>query len=193
MSLQDYTSLASAALSGGMLLVWMVYAWLFFQEFQRRRSAVIFIHEAGGGRPESRCLLVNLSQEPVHVLCSLAVCDGSSMRLQNTSDQDQLSIVQQAKQGPLRAGDSLLLGSFEKISRELDRIVTQRTCRKSQLVEIRVAVIHGFREWPVGARRSFRIDEDTRRVTPDMAITEQLHSRRQAREVRRWLDDCRDP
>ena len=97
MSLQDYTSLASVAVSGGMLLVWMVYAWLFFQEFQRRRSAVIFIHEVGGGRPESRCLLVNLSREPVHVLCSLAVC-GNSMRLQNTSNQDQLSIMRQARE-----------------------------------------------------------------------------------------------
>ena len=193
MSLQDYTSLASVAVSGGMLLVWMVYAWLFFQEFQRRRSAVIFIHEAGGGRPESRCLLVNLSQEPVHVLCSLAVCDGSSMRLQNSNQQDQLSVVQQAKQGPLRAGDSLLLGSFEKISRELDRVGTQRTRRKSQLIEIRVAVIHGFREWPVGARRSFHIEEETRRVIPEMPTTEQLHTKRQSREVRCWLDDCRDP
>ena len=193
MSLQDYTSLASVAVSGGMLLVWMVYAWLFFQEFQRRRSALIFIHEADGGRPESRCLLVNLSQEPVHVLCSLAVCDGSSVRLQNTGQQDQLSIVQQAKQGPLKAGDSLLLGSFEKISRELDRVGTPRSRRNSQLIEIRVAIIHGFREWPVGARRSFRIEEDTRRVTPDGPTTEQLHSKRQARKVRRWLRDCRDP
>lgn len=192
MSLQDYTSLASVAVSAGMLLVWMVYAWLFFQEFQRRRSAVIFIHEAGGGRPESPCLLVNLSQEPVHVLCSLAVRDGISMRLQNTAEQDKLSVVQQAKQGPLRSGDSLVLGSFENISRELDRVGTQRTRRKPQLIEIRVAVIHGFREWPVGARRSFQIEVDTHRVIPHTPTTEQLHSQRQAREVRQWLDDCHD-
>lgn len=193
MSLQDYTSLASVTVSAGMLLVWVVYAWLFFQEFQRRRSAVIFIHEAGGGRPDSRCLLVNLSQEPVHVLCSLAVSDGISMRLQSTTEQDKLSVVQQAKQGPLRSGDSLVLGSFEKISRELDRVGKRQARHKPQLIEIRVAVIHGFREWPVGARRSFRIEVDSRRVTPNMPTTEQLRSQQQAREVRRWLDDCRDP
>lgn len=194
MSLQNYISLASVAISAGMLLIWTVYAWLFFQEFQRRRSAVIFIHEAGGGRPDSSCLLVNLSEEPVHVLCSLAVRDGTSMRLhlQDSSEADGLSVMQRAKQGPLKAGDSLILGSFETISRELDRIAPQ-TGRESQLIEIRVAVMHGFREWPVGARRCFRVEEETRRVAPTMSITEQLHSHRHSREVRQWLDNCRDP
>ena len=190
--LQQYANLISAFASTGMLIIWTIYAWLFYQEFRRQRGAELFIHEAGGGKPDSACLLVNLSKEPVHILCSLATRNGATVRLRNTQNLDNLPATQRAKQGPLQAGESMTLGSFETICRQLG-VTSENSSSESVLViEVRVAAIHGFRQWPVGARRRFRLENRARKVTPAMRTTEQLHSRKRGHEVQRWIETCHD-
>ncbi len=189
--LTRYAEVISASASVGMLFIWSLYAWLFYQEFLRQRGCRLFIHEAGGGSPQSACLLVNLSKEPVHIICSIASRDGASIRLRDTTDSPDISPVQQSKQGPLAAGSSMMLGSFESICGQLDD-AGSREGDEDTSVDIRVAVLHGFRTWPIGARRRFRVEKNLRWVTPDEHETEQLRSRRQSGIVRGWLDECDD-
>lgn len=175
-----------------MLIVWTFYAWLFYEGFRRHRAAELFVHEAGGGTTGSDCLLVNLGKEPVHVVCSMAFRDGAAARLHDTSEERGLPAVQRSKQGPVQVGSSLTLGSFESICRQLDEVAEPSAEPDSQLIEVRVAAIHGFTDWPIGARRCFRVDRDASRVIPTSHMTEQLRSRDRAREVRAWIDACHD-
>ncbi|MEX2494798.1 MAG: hypothetical protein WD448_01850 [Woeseia sp.] len=191
--LQNNAPLVSAAASVGMFVVWTFYAWLFYDGFRRQRAAQLVIHEAGGGRTGSTCLLVNLGQEPVHVLCSMAFRDGAGARLHDTSGGEDLPAIEQAKQGPLQVGASLTLGSFEGICRQLDDVARPPAQDDGgYLVEVCVAAVHGYTEWPIGARRRFSVDLSSSRVVPTSHMTEQLRSRRSASEVQSWVDECHD-
>lgn len=188
--LKNHAQVISALASSGMLLIWATYAWLFYQEFRRQRGSLLFIHEAGGEEPGSDCVLVNLSQEPVHVLCTMAASDSETVRLRDTQDNGDAHPLQRAKQGPLQSGESLLLGSFQTICGELK--LGQNKSGENEDFEIRVAAIHGFREWPVGARRRFRLSAGDSRVAPLAEHTTQMRSKRQANEIRQWLTNCHD-
>lgn len=190
--LRENAPLLSALGTCGMFLIWAVYASLFYLEFRRRRWPQLFLHEAGGGATGSTCLLVNLGREPVHVLCSMAACDGVQARLHDTSGRDGLPSVQRAKQGPLEAGKSLTLGSFDDIRREIDAASNAPPEKRDYVVDVRVAAINGDASWPVGASRRFCIDVHGGRVMPQTPTTRQLHSKRQSAEVQRWVDGCYD-
>lgn len=191
--LQQHANVISALASTGMMLIWVVYAWLFYQEFRRQRGAHLFIQATGDRQRGSSCLLVNLSSETVHVLGSLAAGDDAVVRLRDLSGRDNLSAAERAMLGPLGAGQAMDLGSFDDIRRELDDASRRDgDTRETAVIEIRVAAIHGFREWPVGARRRFRLDPSGR-VAPEGYFTEQLHSRHQAREVQEWVEASESP
>jgi hypothetical protein len=186
--LQQHAQVISALASTGMMLIWVVYAWLFYQEFRRQRAAQLFIQATGDEQCGATCLLVNLSRETVHVLGTLAADRDTVVRLRDLSGRGDVSPAQRAKLGPLGAGQAMDLGSFEDICRELSVQSKSADERGDDLsVEIRVAAIHGFREWPVGARRRFKV-EPSGRVVPEAHTTEQLRARRQGREVQGWVE-----
>lgn len=189
--LYQHADLVSAFASVGMLVIWAIYAWLFFKEFKRARGSLLFIHEAGGQTSSSSCMLVNLSKEPVHILCSLAACDGQTIRLRARKDDSNIGLVQETKQGPLNAGEALVLGSFDDLFSELG-LKDPAEEEDGHIVEVRVAAIHGFREWPVGARRRFELRGAANRIVPASIVTHQMRSKREAREVKEWVASCRD-
>lgn len=184
-------NVVSALASAGMLVIWSLYAWLFYQEFRRQRGSQLFIHEAGAEDLGSTCILVNLSKEPVHILCSMAAHGNHVVQLRDAEQGNGAGPVQRNKQGPLGMGESLELASFDQIRRELELTEGSDDQDFSQF-EIRVAAIHGFRQWPIGARRRFRIDHRSSKIWPMQEHTDQMRSKRQAAEVRRWIDGCRE-
>lgn len=181
----------SALASTGMLVIWSLYAWLFYQGYQRQRGSQLFIHEAGAEGPASTCMLVNLSKEPIHILCSIAARGDRIVQLRDTEQTEGLGPFQRNKQGPLGMGESMQLASFDKICRELDLTQESDDEQGFSHFEIRVAAIHGFREWPVGARREFRLDHRSSQIWPLQEHTEQLRSKRKAVEIRSWIEGCR--
>lgn len=189
MALQALAQILSAFASFGMLCVWAIYAWIFYHEFRRHRGALLFSHEAGSGDQNSECLLVNLSSEPVHVLCSLASAEEPSPRLCHLSGPEDVSVMERTKQRPLAPGGSMALGKFSDMRRRLSLSEDAKQDAEMTL-EVRVAAIHGFRHWPVGARRKFNLTEQ--RVTPESFTTDQLQSRHDKREVQGWLEYYRN-
>lgn len=212
----DNADLVANLASLAMLVVWAFYAVLFYREFQRQRRPFFVIHQAQGHGLDSTCLIVNLSREPIHVLCVMLMMHTDrgvfAQRIRNfrrpTRTAETGGDVQTAiKQGPLTAGAFLGLGSFEAM---LDAALDD-TLRESghwdedgrmpdlhdlvpevRELEIRLVALHGARESPVGAVRSFRMEWDDERVTiyPSMLLTRQMSSRRQTREVKQWFEDC---
>lgn len=200
-----------------MLAVWTFYAVLFYREFQRQRTPFFVIHQAQGHGLDSTCLVVNLSKEPVHVLCVMLVLHTTrgtfAQRLRNfrrvSRSLDSGVDVQTAiKQGPLTSGAFLGLGSFEAMLDAAAEDVLRRSGRwgspgeeldlhelvpELQQVEIRVIALHGAHERPVGASRWFQVrveEEDQVAIEPAVLLTRQMSSRSESRTVRQWLQDC---
>lgn len=201
--LRQNAPLLSAFASVGGFFIWTIYAILFYSELRYRRSPHIFIHAAGDGGSSTECLIINLSSEPVHVLCSLASRDDVAVQIQASSDQE-LPLKVRAKQGPLDTGESLSLGRFESIARELEDIadvVREREKREKrekreecdddeQQIDVRVAAIYGKSDLPIGATRRFIYNKGSSRIIPSMPHTEQKRSRRGSRLVSQWMEQC---
>lgn len=212
----EHTSLVASLATLLTAVVWTFYAVLFFREFARQRRPFFVIHQARGSGLDALCLLVNLSKEPVHVLCVLAVLHTrrgtlahrvqgfrSVARGAETGQDLRTSI----KQGPLASGAYLDLGSFEAMldaaAAELQRndngdvapgdpMDAYDIAREVQQLEIRVVALHSAHESPVGAWRSFGVYArgDEVAIEPAMLLTRQMASRAEARTVRAWLREC---
>lgn len=186
--LRQNAPLISAFAAVGSFFIWFIYAILFYSEFRYRRSHHLFIHAAGDGGANTECLIINLSSEPVHILCSLASQDHVAVQIQDPAEQE-LSIKVRSKQGPLEAGESLSLGRFENIAQALG-IGSKDSDKQEQHFEVRVAAIHGLKDQPIGASRGFLFNTDSSHVIPNMAYTQQKRSRRESREVKKWMEQC---
>lgn len=186
--LRENAPLISALAGVGSFFIWFIYAILFYSEFRYRRSPHLFIHAAGDGGANTECLIINLSSEPVHILCSLASQDNVAVQIQDPAEQD-LPIKVRSKQGPLDAGESLSLGRFESIAQALG-IGTRDSDKREQHLEIRVAAIHGLKDQPIGASRGFLYNTASSHVIANMAYTQQKRSRRGSREVKKWMEQC---
>jgi hypothetical protein len=171
----------------------------------------MLIHQTRGLGPDTHCLLVNLSQDIIHIQCVRAAAVGTNGEnslplgsgLSGLSDERELGPLELEnviRQGPLAQGQFLRLGSFEEI---LEKLVNQTPGEEEQwlgaaaaagvsTVEIRVAAVYGDSDRSVGARRRFRLESrgDSLRVRPVDTYTEQLFSRRQRRLAERWLRQC---
>jgi hypothetical protein len=120
--LVDNAALVANLASLAMLGVWTFYAVLFYREFQRQRRPFFVIHQAQGHGLDSTCLVVNLSREPIHVLCVLLMVHTDrgvfAQRIRNfrrpaRTPETGGDVQTMIKQGPLTAGAFLGLGSFE--------------------------------------------------------------------------------
>jgi hypothetical protein len=192
-ALRQNAQVISALASVGGFLIWATYALLFYRGFRRQRSSHIFIHAAGDGGPGTECLVINLSPEPVHILCSIATSENQAVQIQ-APDSESVPIKARVKQGPLETGESLCLGKFDDIFHSLlhpqEQEKEQEDDANEQTLEIRVAAIHGLDDKPIGATRSFIFMRDKRCVIPAIPYTVQKRSRRQAREVKQWMEQC---
>lgn len=215
--LVENAALVANLASLAMLAVWTFYAVLFYREFQRQRTPFFVIHQAQGHGLDSTCLVVNLSKEPVHVLCVMLILHTTrgtfAQRLRNfrrvSRESDSGRDVQTAiKQGPLTSGAFLGLGSFEAMLDAAVENVLRRSghwgapgeeldlhelIHELRQVEVRVIALHGAHERPVGATRKFQVhieEEDQVAIEPAVLLTRQMASRAERRIVRQWLQDC---
>lgn len=206
--LKNNSNLISTLTTLATLVVWTVWLQLMYSDYRRRRQPRIVIHQTQGIGPESHCLLVNLSQEVIHVQCVRAAAVGkeseSSLPLGSVADSAKdlgpLELENVIRQGPLAQGQFILLGSFEEI---LERLVDQSPEEGRQwlssaamhgvhTVEIRVAAIYGESAGSVGARRRFLLNakEEELGVRPANLYTEQLYTRRKKKIAEQWLRQC---
>lgn len=197
------------------LVVWTFYLVLFYREFRRQRTPFLVIHQAHGHGLDATALVVNLSKEPVHVLCAMLVLHTTrgtfAQQLHDfrrmPRESDPRDVQTAIKQGPLTSGAFLGLGSFESMLNAATREVLPRSDRKNRSgedldlsvlvrelreLEVRVVVLHGAHARPVGASRTFHVhvEGDEIAVEPAILLTRQLVSRSDRRVVQDWLQDC---
>ena len=189
------------------LVVWLVWLTLMYNDFRNKRQPRMLIHQTEGGGPDSHCLLVNLSQDVIHVQCVRAVSvtpEGeSAIPLGTETDIGDLGpseLEDAIREGPLRQGEFMRLGSFEEI---LEQVVGASPADGAEWlapadvgnveqIEIRVVAVYGRSDTSVGASRRFelRAEEELLRVRPIDTYTTQLYRRRDRKRAEEWLRLC---
>ncbi|NMT63147.1 hypothetical protein [Marinobacter orientalis] len=198
----DYIGPISSAV---MVVIWIVYLQLFLLQYRRNSRPYLVIHHAQNENPDALCLLVNMGKETVHVQCVQVVLHtraGEEKTLTVTEYRrvaaDDSDVHQVLRQGPLQPGGYLVLGSFRNIilGRRSEDGDTDSDYLFEDIVavQIRAAVVHGPSRYPVGVRRSFRLEhEGGPQIFPRNIHSEQLTRRRDRHEVRRWLESELSP
>lgn len=185
-----------------MALIWVFYLQLFFVQYRRNSRPYLVFHHAQNDNPDALCLLVNMGEQPVHILIVQAVIyfkGGESVTSTVTDferiNPEQQNVQQSLRQGPLLSGGFLVLGSFRNIlCGDQDESEGNRRMEEIEGLELRVAVIHGPSRFPVGARRSFQIvHTPDARIQPANIHTEQLSKKRQLKMVRHWVESDINP
>lgn len=191
--LSNNSEVVSLLVNVGLLLVWLSYLQLFLYGFKRRRRCKILVNIGGGTRLSSRCLVCNMSEEPVYVLSIVAtVTTAQGSRRGTVTDYEMEDEAQPTeagqvtRQGPLRQGDCRDIGSMGQLVESArhtygdwespDKLDHDRWPRE---VKLTVVAIYGPEDLPVAAERSFKLTrEDGQQVTPITIDTQQIRGRR---------------
>ncbi len=209
---KEYGSILSVVANLGILLVWVLYAQLFYRDYTRRRRPRIIIHHAPGQGFDSACLLINMSQETIHIIGVLVVVhttDGSYTRRVSdyypvSADQYSLREVQSLlKQGPLSPGSFLLLGTYGDLLQNIAPGTTEAANLAGKAVksddtqqitglEIKVVAVLGGDDRSIGASRAFSVTHNDGAVDirPQTLYTQQLAGRKQRPLLDAWLREC---
>ncbi|MCG6156388.1 hypothetical protein [Rubinisphaera margarita] len=189
-----------------MVLIWLLYLQLFYLQFRRHRKPCLVIHHAQGHDPSDLCLLVNMSSEPVHVQCVLAkIRDDDRTITRPVTELGEVSpttsqLESALRQGPIRPGDYMVLGTLEQIL-NLQPLIeerlqsahtdTDRQVLPTHEIELCVVAVHGPSDHLVGARRRFKVHRVKNGwvLQASEAQTDQLASHRHIRIVKNWLDE----
>lgn len=190
----------------GTLLVWLFYLQLFLYSFRRRRRCKILISMGGQDTLGARCLICNMSEEPVYVLSLLAAVTTPTGTWQSPVTEYEFAdnaappegLDRASRQGPLRVGDCRDVGSFAQLLERArhthgDWQPEQSLSRESRPTEVKLVVlaIYGSEDLPVAAERCFRLVDDngTERMQPRTVETRQIRGRRARRQIYRRLGD----
>lgn len=193
--INEHTQFLNLVVNVGMLVVWITYLQLLLNNYRRQREPAILITRGAGRGIRSRCLITNMSQEPVYVtslIATLITDDGSAdVALTDMHDDlpDDLGTDPRSamRQGSLQTGQYLDIGHFEDVIIQL--VETTNLIQDPQLVreiDLTVVALYGSDRVPVGAKRLFSIDRSDPqhpKITPLTVSTNQHTSRRQRREL----------
>ena len=193
--------------NAGMLIVWLTYLQVFLAGYRRERRAKILVNRGGGTDLRARCLLSNMSAEPIYIqsiVARLETAEASALcqltDLENLDEDAGPSDPMRAlKQGPLGAGSFIDIGTFEDVVREtIGRVAPgdpEAWRRRLQAIEITVVAVYGPDELLAGAERRFecRAEGESIQLRPTSIGTSQIRSRHARRQLENMLlgDLCR--
>lgn len=199
--LNDNGQAISAITSILTLFVWFFYAQLLYNGYVRQRRPRVIINRGLGTGQNALCLISNMSSESIyiqHVVALLHTSEDTYMvdvaEYQEEKDEQQEKSIR-SHQGPLASGDYLHMQRFADIAEQiraswqLDHDIFEQA--KLQL-EIRVIAIYGSEDRPIGASRSFYLNDTSnskQALIPISIDTKRLNSRLQRRVVKRWAEE----
>lgn len=206
--LSQNSGIVSALANVGMLLVWIFYAQLLYNNFRRQRRPRVLINKGVGSADlDSPCLICNMSSESIFIesiLVDLETTDGTySVPVTDTDEQIGLSdakLVSRTRQGPLAAGSCLEIhrfGDFLQRAADAGRLKLVDGLPEDAEVAFRsltvtVISIYGSEDKPFGASRKFELNCDERgrvRIKPASTDTARLSSRDGKKRAKELLEE----
>lgn len=202
--ISDNSGALNVMTSVAMLVVWGFYLQLFAFGYRRQRRCKLLVNMGGQTTLAARCLVSNMSAEPIYVLSILAtVTSGKEKWSQGVTDYELSDEDRQApsagpmtRQGPLHSAEYRDLGSFADLIEgarhahgEHEPLERLRQEHRPSEIELTVIAMYGSEDLPVGARRCFRLSGDggEQRIVPMTVETVQIRSRRARRRLHRHL------
>ena len=204
--LQNNAPVVSAGTSLGTLLIWAIYLHIFVGGHLRQIKPMLVINRGEGRTLAARCLVTNMSKDPVHIQSVVAtvttkemtynayITDAEDIRGSGrTSDWQRLT-----RQGPLHPGTMVDMGSFECIldyaaqSWGNERAFLGSRFEKMAVgIEITILGIYGSEDLLIGASRRFELDRskseiELRAVT---ALTRQVTAKRERKRLLRAIEE----
>lgn len=190
----------------GLLLVWLFYLQLFLFSFRRRRRCKILINVSGERALAARCLICNMSEEPVYVMSVIATVQTRESTWRSSITEYELDdnrspphdAQEMTRQGPLRMGDCRDIGSYAQL---IDRArhahgeweSTDRLVQEHWPIELKLTVIavYGSEDLPVAAEREFELHLDGARTTvkPLTISTSQIRGKRARQNLHQHLEE----
>ncbi|RKF23331.1 hypothetical protein D6851_02340 [Altericroceibacterium spongiae] len=189
------SGITSNVLSFLMLIVWITYLQLLFIQFRATRRSSILITRAAGRGMRSRCLVTNMSSEPLYVTSLIGTLHIGERQIELPLTDlhelpDDLGQDPRSKmgQGSLSTGQYLDMGHFEDIASTMLQAneETDVAIKDVHQLDLVVVAFYAPERLPVGAVRSFHFDHGApkgARVRPLTISTAQIRQRRQRREL----------
>lgn len=192
--------IVSSVANVAMLFVWVAYLQVFVSSYRRQRRAKILVNRGGGATLDARCLISNMSAEPIYVESLIATVETADRRWscpvtelhEGGPKEGRSDLKLPTRQGPLLSGRFVDIGSFRNLIEPVLRTGTGRRGEASpdnpeDLVafEIKVIAIHGSEDLLAGAVRRFDLVRQQDRVLlrGHGAGTEQIRSRRKRKRL----------
>ncbi|WIJ24275.1 hypothetical protein [Devosia sp. RR2S18] len=201
--LVDNRELLSLLANLGMLVVWITYLQVFISSYRRQNKPKILINLGGGRELDARCLVSNMSADPIYVQSIIAKLHTADREiacpvteLDGVEDWEEPSDLRLwSRQGPLGAGNVRDMGSLRSI---FDHVLRRKSPNEDpsavqqELIsfELQVAAVYGSEDLLVGAKRQFKVrsKDDQVCVQPLTVDAKQIRSRRERKEISRLLE-----
>lgn len=196
--LRENAELLSALGSIGMLVIWLAYLQLFYVSLRNQRRPKLLIHQAGGLGLDDRCIVANMSPATVYVAAVLVDVQSGDERITfmpktpKAKDDTLDHPLELTRQGPLRSGSYLDLGTFDSLLGTGGERVHARAGEDGTVITIRVAGLIGAELFPAAASRTFKVADDGANgtlVEPLSVLPTELSWREQRRVARAWLKE----
>lgn len=199
--LSNHSDAIGLLLSAAMLLVWITYLHLILVQFRASRRSNILIMRAAGTGMRSRCLVTNMSSQPLYVTSLIGTLHigGRQIELPVTDlrelpedlGSDPLSSM---AQGSLNTGDYLNIGHFDEIVGAMLEANEEADIEPAKIEQFDLTVVALYpweKDLPIGATRSFRFVQDVAhgpRVRPLTISTKQINHTLKRRELRQKVE-----
>ncbi|MBH0111571.1 hypothetical protein I5E68_01220 [Novosphingobium sp. YJ-S2-02] len=193
----EHTQVFSVALSFAMLIVWVIYLQLLLVQFRGTKRSTILITRAAGRGMRSRCLVTNMSSQPLYVSSLIATVHvrGRQIELALTDlrelpgdlGEDPRSLM---GQGSLATGQFMNIGHFDDIVATLLEANDETDVQMDEVeqFDLTVVALYALEDMPVGATRSFHFDRNVPKgpkVQPLSIETDQIRQRKRRKELLR--------
>lgn len=189
--LQERGQAISAIASMSMLVIWVLYFQLLLRQYRHRVRPMILINRDAGDTLDARCIVANMSAEPVYVEQILVArgAGGSvparSIISTGARHADKASTAQDVrKQGPLKSGETVDVGSYRDLLQPAAK-ASQQDGAGSRAFTIIVVATYTAEDRLVAAERTF--DVSGSRLRPRTYAARQIRSGRQRRRLERLI------
>jgi len=198
--LNDNRELIALFMSFAMLVVWVTYLQLLLVQFRHSKRSTILITRAGGRGMRSRCLVTNMSAQPLYVTSVIGTLHYGERQIELalTDLRDlpgDLGADPRSRmgQGSLNTGQFMDIGHFDEIIGALLEANGETDIQVEDIgqCDLTVVALHAFESLPIGARRSFRFDRNATKgpkVQPLTIVTNQIRKRSGRRALLRKVE-----
>lgn len=173
------------------LLVWIFYLQVLWGSYHHRLRPRVLINWGGGSSLNSRCIITNMSSEPVYLYAILIDMNtgkreilrslsGLAPRKIDSSDQRR-----QILQGPLAGGEMIDIGSFRELLEQVSP--EDPLCDDNRPLEFRITIAGSYtsEDALVAAERTFVVKDGS--LGAPVLDTTQIRSVKKRRRIERML------